>query len=390
MKRINVVIVLFLMLGWIGCSKDNEVANVVVVDIAGNYPKKELLLQDFMDVEYIPLETNDEFVTQGDVMAVGKEYILVKNWSNDGDIFIFERKTGKGLRKLNRRGQGAEEYTLINGIVLDEGKNELFVNCTPSKKILVYDLFGNFKRSLNYVRGAEFMDILNYDENSLICYDMSVYYNEGKSKEKPFYHMIISKKDGSVVKGIPIPFDIVKAPFVQKGGGIAVASVRPIIPYNGNWLLVETSTDTVYNYVSKENKLCPFLVKTPSENPEILLTMGAVTERYYFMQTIQKVFDFDKRRGFPTISVVYDKQENAVFDAIVRNGDFAKLQSVDMVSHPINSDEIAAFQTLAANKLVETYENNGLKGRVKEIAAGLNEESNPVVLLYKYKSLTEE
>lgn len=390
MKRINVVIVLFLMLGWIGCSKDNEAANVVVVDIAGNYLKKELLLQDFMDVEYIPLETNDEFVTQGDVMAVGKEYILVKNWSNDGDIFIFERKTGKGLRKLNRRGQGAEEYTLINGIVLDKGKNELFVNCTPSKKILVYDLFGNFKRSLNYVRGAEFMDILNYDENSLICYDMSVYYNEGKSKEKPFYHMIISKKDGSVVKGIPIPFDIVKAPFVQKGDGIAVASVRPIIPYNGNWLLVETSTDTVYNYVSKENKLCPFLVKTPSENPEILLTMGAVTERYYFMQTIQKVFDFDKRRGFPTISVVYDKQENAVFDAIVRNGDFAKLQSVDMVSHPINSDEIAAFQTLAANKLVETYENNGLKGRVKEIAAGLNEESNPVVLLYKYKSLTEE
>ena len=157
MKRINVVIVLFLMLGWIGCSKDNEAANVVVVDIAGNYLKKELLLQDFMDVEYIPLETNDEFVTQGDVMAVGKEYILVKNWSNDGDIFIFERKTGKGLRKLNRRGQGAEEYTLINGIVLDEGKNELFVNCTPSKKILVYDLFGNFKRSLNYVQGAEFI-----------------------------------------------------------------------------------------------------------------------------------------------------------------------------------------------------------------------------------------
>ncbi len=390
MKRINVVIVLFLILGWIGCSKDDEAANVVMVDIAGNYPKRELLLQDFMDVEYIPLETNDEFITQGDVMAIGNKYIVVKNWNNDGDIFLFDRKTGKGVRKWNRRGQGAEEYTFINGIVLDESKEELFVNNTPSKKILVYDFLGNFKRNFNHVEGTEFMDVLNYDENSLICYDMFVYYNEGKSKEKPFYHMIISKKDGSVVKGIPVPFDIVKAPFVQKGDGIAVASVRPIIPYKGDWLLVETSTDTVYNYVSKENKLCPFLVKTPSENPEILLTMGAVTERYYFMQTIQKVFDFDKRRGFPTISVVYDKQENAVFDAIVRNGDFAKLQSVDMVSHPINSDEIAAFQTLAANQLVETYENNELKGRAKEIAAGLNEESNPVVLLYKYKSLTEE
>ena len=387
MKRINVVVVLFLMLGWSGCRENSGTVDIVTVDISQNYPKKELVLQDFMDVEYIPLETNDEFITQGDVMAIDNKYIVVKNWNNDCDIFLFDRKTGKGVRKWNRRGQGAEEYTFINGIVLDEGKNELYVNSTPSKKILVYDLFGNFKRSLNYVQGAEFMDVFNYDENSLICYDMSVYYNEGKLKEKPFYHMIISKKDGSVVKGIPVPFDIVKAPFVQKGDGIAVASVRPIIPYKGDWLLVETSTDTVYNYVSKENKLCPFLVKTPSENPEILLTIGAVTERYYFMQTIQKVFDFDKRSGFPTIGVVYDKQENAVFNAIVRNGDFAKLQGVDLVSHPMNNDEIAAFQTLAANQLVETYENNELKGRAKEIAAGLNEESNPVVLLYKYKSV---
>ena len=56
------------------------------------------------------------------------------------------------MRKWNRRGQGAEEYTFINGIVLDEGKNELYVNSTPSKKILVYDLFGNFKRSLTMYR----------------------------------------------------------------------------------------------------------------------------------------------------------------------------------------------------------------------------------------------
>lgn len=40
------------------------------------------------------------------------------------------------MRKWNRRGQGAEEYTFINGIVLDEGKNELYVNSTPSKRYL--------------------------------------------------------------------------------------------------------------------------------------------------------------------------------------------------------------------------------------------------------------
>ena len=50
------------------------------------FPKKELALQDFMDVEYIPLETNDDFVNQGFVQAIGKEFILVKNYRDDGDI----------------------------------------------------------------------------------------------------------------------------------------------------------------------------------------------------------------------------------------------------------------------------------------------------------------
>lgn len=91
MKRINVVVVLFLMLGWSGC-RENSGVDIVTVDISQNYPKKELVLQDFMDVEYIPLETNDEFITQGDVMAIDNKYIVVKNWNNDGDIFLFDRK----------------------------------------------------------------------------------------------------------------------------------------------------------------------------------------------------------------------------------------------------------------------------------------------------------
>ena len=40
--------------------------------------------------------------------------------SRDGDIFIYDRKTGKGLKKINREGQGGEEYTFIQRIVLDE------------------------------------------------------------------------------------------------------------------------------------------------------------------------------------------------------------------------------------------------------------------------------
>lgn len=386
MKRNTAVftIILFLTVGIGGCKQSDAHQELITVDVTASYPAKELIVQDFMDVEYIPLETNDEFVTQGDVMAIGNKHIIVKNWTNDGDIYVFDRKTGKGVRKINKKGQGAEEYDFINGVVLDEDNDELFVNSASTKKILVYDLSGNFKRSFSHTANAEYLDVFNYDQDNLIRYDMSVYYKEGEHRGNQSYHAIISKQDGSITRTISIPFDVIKAPVVRQGDGFAVTSVRPIIPYHDNWLLVETSSDTVYHYLSKENKLSPFLVKNPTKDPEILLTMGTLTDRYCFMQTIKKVFDFTKRKGFPITDLMYDKQENAVFDITVFNGDFVKKQTVNLTSKPVNN-VIATFQNLTANQLVEAYENNELKGKLKEIAAELNEEANPVIMLMKYK-----
>ncbi len=126
MKQINAILAIILLVVLAGCEESKQSNDeLIIVDVSKSYPKKELVLQDFMDVEYLALETSDEFLTQGLVQDVGKEYLLVKNRNRDGDIFIFDRKTGKGLRKINRQGQGAEEYAGINGIILDESNDEI-------------------------------------------------------------------------------------------------------------------------------------------------------------------------------------------------------------------------------------------------------------------------
>ena len=43
--------ILFILMG---CGVDKS-DSLITVDVTVNYPKKELVLQDFMDVEYIPL-----------------------------------------------------------------------------------------------------------------------------------------------------------------------------------------------------------------------------------------------------------------------------------------------------------------------------------------------
>ena len=123
-----------------------------------------------MDVEYIALETNETFICQGFVQNIGKNIILVRNYNRDGDIFIFNRK-GKALKKINHLGQGGEEYTFILGITLDEDNNEMFINDNLSRKILVYDLEGNFRRSLPHKGDFLFFEMFNFDRENLICHD---------------------------------------------------------------------------------------------------------------------------------------------------------------------------------------------------------------------------
>ena len=186
-KRITIgTLTLLSLMGMFGCKQQETVEALMTLDVKADYPEKEWVVQDFLDVEYIPLETNDEFITQGSVKAIGKRFVLVTNLLNDGNIFVFDRKTGKAVRKINRKGQGAEEYAFINGIILDEEKDEMFVNSASNKKIFVYDLQGNFKRSFQHAEGAQYLDVFNYDADNLICYDMSASYKDGQKRDKEF------------------------------------------------------------------------------------------------------------------------------------------------------------------------------------------------------------
>lgn len=383
MKKTNLILITFLLI-LAGCGEGKQAAeDIITVDLSKSYPKKELTLQDFMDVEYVALETTDEFLTQGLVRDVGKEYILVTNRNNDGDIFIFDRKSGKGVKKINRQGQGAEEYARINEIILDESNGEMFVT-SPGNKILVYDLDGKFKRCLNL--GQEVASMFDYDKSNLIGYDMTDYYNKGKDRSK-VYHLLISKQDGSITREIYIPFKTINTPIVMVGDNFVASYSYQIRLSRNQWTLIETSADTLYNY-APDGTLSPFIVRTPSAHtmePEVFLYMGIHTDRYYFMQTVKNVFNFDKGNGFYTDELVYDKQEKGFFQVSVCNGDYAEKRTVAITAKSINR-EIEDVTSLNASRLVEVYKKGQLKdGKLKDIASRLDEEDNPVIMLVKQK-----
>ena len=54
-------------------------------------------------------------------------------------IFLCMTGPEKAIRKINRKGQGGEEYISCRSVTLDEENNEMFINDFLARKIKVYD-----------------------------------------------------------------------------------------------------------------------------------------------------------------------------------------------------------------------------------------------------------
>ena len=65
--------------------------------------------------------------------------------------------------------------------------------------------------------------------------------------------------------------------------------------------------------------------------------------------------------------------------------DFSEKVPVNLTMQETTNSEIAFCQKLEPHELIEAYEKGQLKGKLKEIAAELEEDSNPVIMLVKYK-----
>lgn len=394
MKKLITVLTILLFL-LMGCSESKQQdEGYITVDVTKSYPEKEIILQDIFDIEYVPLETSEEFLTSGNVRAVGKDIIITKNnGRTDGDIFFFDRTTGKGIRKINRLGQGGEEYTNILEIVLDEERQEIFVNNHYSGKIVVYDLEGNFKRSFKQRENYFYDEIGVFDKDRLICHDGCLNFDDEETKRNFF--MLVSRQDGSIDE-IPIPYDKVKTELILKqiDGKKRDWSIRnkQLIPHEDGWLLIELSADTIYR-CSSDMLLKPFIVRTPSVqamSPEIFLFPNVLTGRYYFMQAVKRDFDFISDTDVERTDLMYDKETNKIFEVTLYNDDYIEKIPVKIMFEMftlcfVNKEEIAFMRMIPAFDLVEAYKEGKLSGRLKEIAATLDEEDNPVIMIAKHK-----
>ena len=152
MKQLTAFLVLFL-LPFSACQRLENNVQLLTVDIdPKSQPKGDLMLSDLVEqVEYIPLEINDNCIV-GDITSfdVSENYIVVYVMQTR-EIFLFMR-TGRFVAKIGRRGQSDAEYVFPGSVFIDELKQCVYVK--DARKMLMYDFSGKHLNSfpLDYER----------------------------------------------------------------------------------------------------------------------------------------------------------------------------------------------------------------------------------------------
>ena len=343
-------------------------------DVTKKYPTKEIYIQDIADVDYIPLETNDSILWRGrEVLYLDDDYIVGANRNNG--VYFHDGK-GKALNMFNKMGQGPKEYLDMYKVQYDKKSDEIYIN--DMFKYYVYDKEGNFKRSFQgiedklYSRIEQFF-ILNEDE--LIQYNYNNHYTR--------VSRLTGEHLGDIKLGVA---DSTTTLRFKKNNMIFNTIVSHFTKDKEGYIITSFPSDTTY-LLTSNLQLKPIGVRIPpvsSQDVPVFLLPVKNTPRYYFMSTIKK------EDSFPTKAYMMDKKTNQIYylKDYFKNKDYIGLKvHLDMFGPAVlaNLPNNVCVQSLNITKLCEAYEEGKLSGKLKDIAANLKEDDNPVLMIIKFR-----
>lgn len=150
MKKIYYLCSIILCTIFLACSsKSNKSAKIESDNVISmNLDNEEPLLAStlFDTIMYVPLETSDSFLfSRISHLKVSDNNIY---FISDKSFFLFDTETGKGKTKISKLDAGPEGYVSVFDSNIDVSSNEIELLDNNGKKIVVYDMNGNFKRSI--------------------------------------------------------------------------------------------------------------------------------------------------------------------------------------------------------------------------------------------------
>ena len=199
--------------------------------------REKLMLSDIIDsITYIPLETNDNCllstIYDNDFIS-SENYILLKS-TVDYKIYLFDQ-TGHFIAKIGDVGAGPGEYLRYSAQLarIDEKNNHLIIFATHPKRIMYYDLKGNFIKTI---------PLPHEDNTGIISYHQSFYLQKNENYGRVQYTYTVLDTDFNIIKKNVMPLQ-----YSWKGQILHPQSLFCQYTYNDHVYSKETLlNDTLY------------------------------------------------------------------------------------------------------------------------------------------------
>ena len=365
-------------------NSQSKTGELPVIDISKQYTEKKQVLSEIADIEYVPLETNDDVLLSGDAVLsyVSNKYIVTYE-PRRGNIFVFNR-TGKINSHFNHRGESGQEYSWISsGVIFDEKNEEIFV-CSQS--IQVYSLSGEYKRTLRINTMQNKSSVYDFDNDALLIYDDVIIDPGWEETTKKNPYRFVSKKDGSIISVLDIHFpkryssqQIIRYDD-NKYSTRHINYPARSMNYGQNLVIADISSDTLY-LLTQNKKLTPMLTRKPSvhksEQRSIWVTY-LTTDKFIIIGLIN--IDF-KSRGGKIPYLMYEFDTGEIFKISILDYD---MKTWSPYTSPVIEKNMTA-ELIQPSSIIEAYKKKQLNENLKNTAMSLDEDDNPVVRIIKFK-----
>jgi hypothetical protein len=358
------------------------------IDAQKDYPEKEINLTGIADISYVRLNTDSaDFIYKGTINYVTQNTIVVADRSSNS-VLLFA-KDGSPKSRFNRRGQGPEEYTDAAFVMYDETADEVYVSPDFSDYINVYSASGQYKRKLTLPQRNINGQMAFFDDQSILVYDntnlwqsiVNGYSNEKmtfteQSADSSFY--LISCADGTVLEYVDLPRNNIDLSYRDHTGFGQIGYARVRKSPDGLFLY-NPENDTVFLY-TKDKSLIPFMHKKPllsDSNPLAVMDICMAAGGFQFIS-----LSFYRENESPSEKYyMRDKETGEIFRQKFILPDY-KEKVFYFNPRLSNYYENGYHFELDIFELKEAYRENGLSGKLKELASTLNEEEDSNVFMF--------
>ncbi|MBE6229101.1 MAG: 6-bladed beta-propeller [Bacteroidales bacterium] len=357
-------------------------------------------------VEYIPLEStresflnsNSQFYCAGDYL-----YIFSRSLFNVKDVHVFNNK-GKFIKKIGKYGRGPGEIAMFCGLTIENDADPVEICVVGNDKIVIYDNYNNVVKEIPFDKimketGTEIKGLLSGFK----------YVADGK------YCLLANAGNGTLRNEVLLTLDSNGRVVSKEEIGKELIIQRNI---NGRTLSFSKSSDTYVRggtvFVMTPWRDTVYTIESGVKNIEYVFQFGkrgfgevASNNNVYMIQSLLETDKFIAHElTFPThhfpgyykqnevvpenssACLIYDKEKKS-YRALKHDSRFVISGFKNDIDNgvpfwPSSVTQGAMYQIISAEDFI-SMANIASSSKMKEVAATLTKESNPVMVVATLK-----